>query len=266
MRMDIMLARAPTYVLFWTLLVPAMPVGHAQQAVLAERQQAALAQDILSHEEDGRRQRAVSVAERLGPERISDDVRVALIELMEQLSDQQDIALAEGMPTNDVVNFEFFMHVARVVASLDDPRSIPALARVGNYGFSRPAAHGIASFGEQALPAILNVIDAPDVSHYATEYSIIALTKMVEDGGVQNLSMSARRDIARVARNSLQSQWTSILHPAMDLSVALNEPDLVQAVQAIAHDPSALRGRGFDQSTAIRTRQHALDAISKASE
>ena len=266
MRKNMILSRVPTYALFWTLLVSAMTIGHAQQPMLAARQQAALAQDILSHGDDGHRQRAVSVAERLGPERMSDEVRVALIELVEQLSDQQDIALAEGTPTNDVVNFEFFMHVVRVVASLDDPRAIPALARVGNYGFSRPAARGLASFGEQALPAILDVVDAPEVSYHASEYSMIALAMMVEGGGLQNLSMSARRDIARIARNGLRSQWSSILHSAMDLSVALDEPDLVQAVKTIAHDPGALTERGFDQSTATRIRQYALDALSTAPE
>ena len=113
MRKNMILSRVPTYALFWTLLVSAMTIGHAQQPMLAARQQAALAQDILSHGDDGHRQRAVSVAERLGPERMSDEIRVALIELMEQLSDQQDIALAEGTPTNDVVNFEFFMLTVR---------------------------------------------------------------------------------------------------------------------------------------------------------
>ena len=185
-------------------------LGHAQESVWAEHQQAVLAQEILG-EDEYLSMRAVGVAEQLGPRRMSDEVRVALIELMEQLSDQQDIALAEGTPTNDVVNFEFFMHVVRVVASLDDPRAIPALARVGNYGFSRPAALGLASFGEQALPAILDVVDAPEVSYHASEYSMIALAMMVEDGGMQNLAMSARRDIARVARNGLRSQWSSIL-------------------------------------------------------
>ena len=265
MRMDMNLAESLKFAFFCMLLVLATPIGHTQEPVLAQRQQAALARDILAGDED-ERHRAVLVAEHLGPARMSDEVRVALIELMEQQCDQQDTALADGVPTNEVVNFEFFMQVARVVANLNDPRAIPALARVGNYGFSRPAARGLAAFGEQALSTILKVIDSPGVSHYAVEYALISLAMMVEAGGAQELSMSARREISRVARNSLRSQSSSILHSAIDLSVALDEPDLVLSVEDIAHDPSALTGRSFDRLTANRVRQHALDALSTASE
>ena len=264
MRKYMILAASPTCAFLSMLLVLSAPDGFGQQPVLAERQQAALAQDILG-DEDERRQRAVFVAERLGPERMSDEVRDALIGLFEQATDELSVAKAQGMVLNDVVNGEFYLQLARLVASLHDSRAIPALARIGDYAFSRTVARGLASFGEQALPVMLDVIDSPEVSDGAEFHIIATLSIMVLDGGAQNLSMSARREIGRVAENSLRSRSSSIIHRAMDISIALNEPDLVQAVEAIAHDPGALAGRGFSQSTANRVRQNALDALSTVS-
>ena len=266
MRKDMSLAGSSACGFFWMVLILSAPNIPAQQSVLAERQQAALAQDILADDEDGRRHRAVLVAERLGPERMSDEVRDALIRLFDQATAELGVAKAEGMVLNDVVNGEFYLQLARLVASLHDSRAIPALARIGDYAFSRTVARGLASFGEEALPAMLEVIDSPEVSDGAAFHIIATLSMMVEDGGTQNLSMSARQEIAQVARRNLGSQSSSILHRAMDISVALNEPDLVQAVEAIAYNPSVLTARGFTDSESNRIRQDALNALSKAAE
>lgn len=230
-------------------------------------QQAALAEDLLSDDMD-RVGRAVFVAESLGSLRMSEDVRFALISLLERMNDKLDAARLRGIPTNEAVNGEFFMSVARLVATLDDPRAIPALARVGNHGYSWPVARGLASFGERALPAIRDVIEAPGVWDGAISSNLAALSIIVEDGGTDALSSSAQEEIVRIARDSLHNQQAGILSisKAIDLSILLGEPDLVQTVRQFAHDPGALTERGFDQATANRVRQHALDALSTASE
>ena len=197
---------------------------------------------------------------------MSEDVRVALITYLGRILDEQDIALAEGTPLEDVVKGEFFLWVARIVATLDDPRAIPALARVGNHAYSRYVARGLASFGEQALPAILDIIDAPGASDDAIMQNVLALAMMVEDTGANGLSTSARHEIVRVAGDSLRSQSGATILMAIDLAIALNEPALVQTVRTIAYDPGAHNALGVSQPTINSVRNYAVDALATTSE
>ena len=64
---------------------------------------------------------------------MSEEVRVALVTLLERLNNELDSASTEDIPLNDVVNGEFFLEVTDVVASLKDPRAIPGLIHSGNY-------------------------------------------------------------------------------------------------------------------------------------
>jgi len=247
-------------------LVPLAPCGAAGQAsgsAWAQTQQAALAEDILSGDED-QRHRAVFVAEALGPERMSEDVRVALITLLEQCDDARQEARRQGIPLSEVVDFEFFMWVAEVVATLKDPRAIPALTRVGDHGYSLNAVLGLASFGERALPAILKILDAPESSSTALSYNMKALSIMVERIGAKDLSERARGHIVRVARDGLRSQDGGVLLKAVDLAVALNEPDMAQAVLALSHDSGELVARGVGPSTANLIREKATAALARA--
>jgi len=246
------------------LIVPDGAVGQAPEPAWAQAQQAALAEDILSGDED-RRQRAVFVAEALGPSRMSEEVRVALITLLEQCIDAQHAARRQGIPLNDAVDFEFFVSVAVVVATLNDPRAIPAPTQVGNFGYSRHAARGLASFGEQALPAILKVFDTPGASIGALAYNMDALSMMVEDIGAKGLSMSARDHIVGLARDGLRSQDGDVLLSTVDLAVALNEPELVQTVAAFSRDSGQLVARGVSPTTANLLRKRATRALARTS-
>ncbi len=240
--------------------------AHAQSddQVLALSEQAAIAEDLVSDDID-RRQRALFVAESLGSSRMSEDVRSALVSLLERMNDEQDAARLRGIPTNEVVNGEEFMAVARLVATLNDSRAIPALARVGNHGYSWPVARGLASFGELALPEIRNVIESPGVWDDAIGSNLAVLAMIVEDGGADALSSSAREEIVRIARNSLHSQQAGVLSMsrAIDLSMLLREPDLVQTVREFAHNPGALDARGMDPLAVDLIRTHASDAVSR---
>ena len=243
--------------------------AHAQpdERIFAPHEQAALVEDILGEDED-RRERAVFVAESLGPSRMSEGVRTALISLLERMNDEQDAARSSGIPTNEVVNGEEFMSVARLVASLDDSRAIPALARVGNHGYSSPVARGLASFGEQALHAIRDVIEAPGVWDDGISTSLVVLAMMVENGGSPALSSSAHAEIVRIARDSLHNQRAGVLSiiKAIELSMLLQEPELIQVVSQFSQNTGVLDARGLDQLSVDLIRTHAAEAISKSVE
>ena len=251
----------------WITCMFVLSLGaHAQPDgdVLALPQQAEIAEDLLGDDVD-RVFRALFVAESLGSSRMSEDVRSALISLLERMNDEQDAARSRGIPTNEVVNGEQFMSVARLVATLGDSRAIPALARVGNHGYSWPVVQGLASFGEQALPAIRDVIQAPRATDGAIGNSLVVLSMIVEDAGADALSSSAREEIVRIARGSLHNQQAGVrsMSRAIDLSMLLREPDLVQTVREFAHSPGALDARGMDRLAVDLIRTHASDAISR---
>lgn len=184
---------------------------------------------------------------------------------MEQSNDAQDAARSQGIPLSDVVDFEFFMSVAEVVATLKDTRAIPALTRVGDFGYSRDAALGLAAFGEQALPPILKVLDNPGASSSALMYNMEALSMMVEGVGANNLSPSARDQIVRAAGDGLRSPDGGVLLMTVDLAVALGEPELVQMALAFSHDSGELVARGVDPSVAKLVRKRAANALSRTS-
>ena len=55
---------------------------------------------------------------------------------------------------------EFITHVARTVAALHDPSTIPALANYG-LGTGSPPRDALVAFGEQAAPAVLAAVMSP---------------------------------------------------------------------------------------------------------
>ena len=252
---------ATAYALGLGMILP--PDAVCQEAPWAEAQQAQLALDIRGGD-DERRQRAVFVAEGLGASRVSNEVRMALIALLEQYNDDLDAARARGIPGERVVPGEFFLRVADIVAELGDPRAIPALARVGNNGFSRAVAQALALFGEQALPAILEVIEIPEEEggeEFALMTNLHAIAMMVADGGASELSASSRGHLVRVAREYLSSLRANAVVDAIDISVALNEPELVETVESMARDPSVVAVRGVGEQVAGRIHQHAVSAL-----
>lgn len=231
---------------------------------LAQAQQADLAKEILSGDSE-RRQEAVSIAQALGTSRMSEDVRLALITLLGQLNDVLDEGTKNGAVLENLVHGEFYLELAELVANLHDPRAISALTRVGDHGFSRAAAKGLASFGEDALPAILHAIDKPGASNDAVAYNIMALSAMAADGGALRPSAAAHAEMVRVAKGGLRSQHGTTLLMATELAVALNEPELTQMVRTLSVDTSSLRAQGVAQPTADLVKKHAADTLARAS-
>lgn len=246
------------------LAAPCGAFGQAPESVWAAPQQAILAEDILTGEGD-RLSRAVVVANALGPSRMSEEVRVALITLMERLNNERGYARSEGIPLNDVVNGEFFLEVTDVVASLKDPRAIPGLIHSGNYASSWNVVRGLASFGEQALPEILEAIETPRAREGIASTCLRALAVMVEDAAETDLSTTARSEIARIARESLGSQDRARVWYGVPIAVALDEPDLIQMVREISQNTGALTARGIDWDGENMIRKKALQALSERS-
>lgn len=236
--------------------------GQPPERPLAEAQQAELAKDLLSGD-PARRDPAVAVAAALGPSRMSEDVRSAFITLLGELNLQVESAHRSGAATSTVVDPESMMAVARTVADLRDARAIPALSRIAYLGYSEHVTAGLASFGEEALPAVLAVIDEPGVPGEAIANSLRVLTRMVSDAGPPGLSQGARERIVAVARRSLSGRNVLSVLSAMELAVALDEPELVRAVTRFSEAPNELRARGLENAEVDLIQKSAARAIRK---
>jgi hypothetical protein len=236
-----------------------------QEAPLAAEQQAVLATELLSGDAE-RRNSAVSMAAALGPSRVSEDVRNALITLLEQLTAQAESAYRSGAATATVVNPESLMAVARVVSDLRDVRAIPALSRVAYVGYSQHVVRGLASFGEQALLAIVAVIEDPSVNGDVVANSMEVLSLVVTEAGPSGLSQDARNKTIAVARRGLSDRHLLTVLSAVDLAAALNEPELVRVVtrfSRFSEGRNELRGRGLGDAEIEMIRKDAALALAK---
>jgi hypothetical protein len=194
---------------------------------------------------------------------MSEDVRHALITLLEQLNVQAESARRSGAATATVVDPEFMMAVARTVADLHDVRAIPALSRAVFVGSSLHVVQGLASFGEQALPAIVAVVEEPGAPGGAVANSLNALSLMVSDAGPSGLSREARETIIAVTRRNLSARHLLVVLSAVDLAVALNEPELIRVVTRFSEAPNELRARGLGDAEIDRIRQNATRALAQ---
>lgn len=263
--MKLTLSSRTTLILASTIVLPfgQLCASEASESasVWAQPQQTSLVSDLLNGDEQ-QRYHAVFIAQRLGPDRMSDDVRLALMAFLDQTFDKYDVAKAQGIPGNEVVNVEFTNSVVELVSELNDVRSIPILVRSGGYGYSRLAVERLASFGEDALPVMLEELEKTE-SSTAIGFNLRAFRMMVEEKGVDTLSVWAREEIVQAASNGLRSAGVSSLSNAIGLAAALNEPELVQTVHEISMDEGYLEARGLLPTSIEMIRRDAAEVLAR---
>ena len=253
--------RRPAVVLATVLLVTVLPTPSME----AELDQRAVAQHLLG-DNVAERSKALGVAESVGPENASPELRAALIALLERGNRIVAEARRRKVAVATLENPEFIARVARVVASLKDPQAIPALAGALDAG-STAVADVLANFGEQAAPTVLAVVMSPQSTDYAVDEGMIALRVMVEEAGTRPLSAGTLEEIRRVAEHYLTALQRSptigaTLRRAIDLAVVLNDAGLRGIVEALASDPNEVIARGVtDPGDIARTQKWAADRL-----
>ncbi len=236
----------------------AVTAAHAQPAPVRTDQHA-IALDLLGHDADARR-RAFYSAQRIGPANSGQELRAALIAFLERENRIVVEARRRGVAVATLENPEFIAHVAAYVAELQDPTSIPALARGLDSGSSAPL-YTLVAFGEQAAPAILAVVTSPQSSHYAVEGGLTALRFMVEGAAPRPLTAGTLNQIRRAVLLRLTGPQTFVtVWDAVDLAVLLKDDDLRRIVQSLASDRSEVIARGITAPDLIeRTQKLAAD-------
>jgi hypothetical protein len=236
-------------------------------SVHAQVDQSTLARQILSRDV-AERSAAVEMAHALEPQTIGAQLRSALITALERearLHRQRYEADLRGQPLPPIENPRLAATLAQIVVDLRDPRAIPALVEALGHDLSIPRA--LASFGEQAATHVAAAVNSPESPDFLVDHGLIALRFMVERSGERPLPDSVLEGIRRVAEYRLEEPGRELesgvtLGRAIDLAVALNDPDLINIVEALASNPAEVIARGVvDFEDIERTQRRAADRL-----
>ena len=119
--------------------------------------------EALSSPDKTVRNAAIAAALALPPERATVTLRSAATTLMDEQSEVVANARARGVSLDQLEDPEAVSGVQRAVANLNDPATIPALART--LGSTFVAVRPLAQFGEPAAAHVLSVVES--TSHYS---------------------------------------------------------------------------------------------------
>jgi hypothetical protein len=226
----------------------------------AELDQRTLARQLLGT--DVRACRAAFEAARtIGARGVGPELRGALIALLARKNRLVADVTRRGEILADYEDPEFIWALACFVAELQDPAAIPVLAEAVDGSF--PVIRALARFGERAVPAVVAVATAKHQHYTVVDHALLTLRFMVENATSQPLSEQAREAVRQVARARLtEPGYFTTLWQAIDLAAALDDPELMGIVVALAQDPAAVRAKGVtDQDLVERTRQRARDRL-----
>jgi hypothetical protein len=242
------------------LLVAALVVT-AIQANGAQADQHMIAQELLG-QDFRERNSAFEAALAIGPGNAGQELRLALITLLEKENRIVVAARRRGVTVDTLDNPEFIAHVAGFVAELKDPQTIPVLAGALGSGSTAPM-QTLSAFGELAAPAILSVVMSPQSSHYEVEGGLTALRLMVEGAGPRPLTSGAIDQIRRAAQRRLTGpQYFTTLWYAIDLAVVLKEDSLRRIVELLASRRTEVVARGVrDPALIEQTQKRATDRL-----
>lgn len=230
-----------------------------QGGQLAEVQQRVV-EGLRSQDKEARAAAVASVLS-LQPEETPAAVRGALIELMDNQTELGADLRARGVARASVEDPEFVASVQRAVARLEDPSSIPALARA--MGSTFVTVRPLAQFGEPAAPYVLDVVESID-SHYSAVYEgLIVLRFMFEKQSERPLSVGTVERIRGAARSRLIGpQYFTVLWRAMDLASVLGDQGLLAIMRDLASNPNEAILRGIaDPSLVEKTQRRAADLL-----
>ena len=139
--------------------------------------------------------------------------------------------------------------VTNAVEDLGDPRAIPGLVRAFGTGRSS-VIEPLASFGEAAVPAIL---EAADDDEFRVVADALATLRRIVTADVNGLSTDAATAIRRTTERWLTAvpQTSATLGQAIRLAGAMGEPGLLQIVETLATDTAAVAARGITDAQSV---------------
>ena len=147
--------------------------------------------------------------------------------------------------------------VTNGVEDLDDPQAIPALVRV--FGTGRGFPRELASFGEAAVLAILEAADDEDLRVVTDALATVRRVVIADINGLSTDTATAlRRTTERWLTASPQTSTT--LGAAIRLAGMTGDPGLLEIVETLATDATAVAARGITDAQSVADLQRLAAA------
>jgi hypothetical protein len=218
--------RSIAFVCFATALSASIHFG-----VRAQVDERVLAFELLNGDTQARSNALARIRE-IGVKNAGPELRSALIEAQIRANSVVAEAARRGMTLDQFANPEEIAALSRTVAELNDPLVIPALSKAiyGNF----VVIHALARFGEQALPAVLEVVNSAKSSYDEVIHGLTVLQLMVERLPMQTLSTDALAQIRSAARHRLSGeQYFTVLWKAIDLACVAGDAELRELLRIL---------------------------------
>lgn len=192
-------------------------------------------------EEGGSAERfgAAFQVDEMGPENAGPALREALLEAFAEEAEKYRLYRQGEGPSPDI---DVVGRLAAVVAEFRDPRALQPLRDV--LGLASGAIRGLAEFGDQAVPHLVDAARTGESTEVVTS-ALLALRFLAEGVGHVPLSSASHEELVTLARERMapgQSSFT-VLGRAIDLAVVLDDPGLMEMVEAMAAEPSEVSAR-----------------------
>jgi hypothetical protein len=244
------------------LLIGALAVGARQTAESPRQtQQTLLAERLVSSNLEDRLS-ALQGIRTLGPQNVDVEVRNALMAWVDELNKTVATSQRIGVSVQDLIGHdpEFMLELYRLLAETQDPRAIPVLAKAMGTGTLVPH---LADFGEEAAPAVLDVVMDSDAHYTIVEDGLRVLRFMVEGSEERPIGPSTIARIRAAAEQRLTGfQYFTVLWQAIDLAIVLKDPSLREIVDGLSRYEVDVFQRGItDPSLVARTRQRAAERL-----
>lgn len=245
------------------LLPAVLLVGGVVAPAESQVSQEEIARQVLSADRT-EQFRGLRQVESIEPPDIGRPLREAMILALERENAahlEQSEAIRRGVTYEE--SDDFHPQVTLAVIALRDLQTIPALG--GALGTGTMAPRALAEFGEAAVATLLQVVTSHQSQSGVVNGGLIALRFMVERGAVEPLSAASLQQIRAATQHHLtrpQSGIGASLRWAIDLAIALDDPELRAIVESIANDPNEIIARGLEAPHLIeQTRKRAADRL-----
>jgi hypothetical protein len=221
--------------------------------------------ELLLSEDKYDRVRAVRVVSQMDTTTLTPNLRRALFASLEREAHEYYAGLDSYFRGEPVYRAEdatdVFMDLARLVVALRDPEAIPALASTLGTGWM--VIRALVGFGDDAIPAVLAVVLSPDSHPFQVQDGLTVLRIYVEQSGSQRLESATLDPLRRAALQRLSGEQSApTIWKAIDLAIALRDPDLRRVVEGFATDSNAAIVRGItDPDLVQRTQKWAADRL-----
>lgn len=184
-----------------------------------------------------------------------------LARLRGELDRRRQARLAGGAPAPVTDESEYLFRVIDAVSQSRDPSIVRALVPwigTGNRAIAAVAALGELAVGDVAAAAM-------DPTNGDASVALMVLGRMYRDQARYPLSAASRRAIVNAAELRLSgTQREAVLLEAADLAVATGDDTLIARVEALAHNPDAVRDFGIRDPRAIAyIHEKAAESLSR---